>query len=114
MRPDQRELLRQVLISLFRQGCETGKRDALPPSTQTPIAQPPQVIESQVDGDFTGWDAKGTIVKLKNGQIWQQTDFHYVYRFASMPHARVYPSDGGYKMLIEGIDNVAVGVKKLK
>ena len=114
MRPEQRELLRQALISLFRQGYETGKRDALLPSAQTPIAQLPQVIESQVDGDFTGWDAKGTIVKLKNGQIWQQTDFHYVYQFASMPHARVYPSDGGYKMLIEGIDNVAVGVKRLK
>ena len=114
MPPDQRELLRQVLTNSFRQGYEAGKRDGLLPGAQTPVAQSPQVIESQVDGDFTGWNGKDTTVKLKNGQIWQQTEFHYVYRFASMPHARVYSSDGGYKMLIEGIDNVAVGVKRLK
>jgi len=113
MRPDQRELLRQVLTNSFRQGYETGKRDGLLPGAQTQVAQPNQVIESRVDGDFSGWEGE-TIVKLTNGQIWQQTEFHYVYRFASMPHARVYPSDEGYKMLIEGIDDVAVGVKRLK
>jgi hypothetical protein len=113
MRPDQRELLRQVLTNSFRKGYETGKRVGSLPAAQTPAAQPTQVIESRVDGDFTGWDG-ATIVKLTNGQIWQQTEFHYVYHFASMPKARIYPSDGGYKMKIENIDDVAVGVKRLK
>ena len=113
MRPDQRELLRQVLTNSFRQGYETGKRDGLLPGAQTPVAQPNQVIESRVDGDFSGWEGE-TIVKLTNGQIWQQTEFHYVRRFASMPNARIYPSNGGYKMKIEGIDDVAVAVKRLK
>ena len=113
MRPDQRELLRKVLANSFRQGYETGKRDGLLPGAQTPVAQPNQVIESRVDGDFSGWEGE-TIVKLTNGQIWQQTEFHYVRRFASMPDAHIYPSNGGYKMKIEGIDDVGVGVKRLK
>jgi hypothetical protein len=113
MRPDQRELLRQVLTNSFRQGYETGKRDGLLPGAHTPVAQPNQVIESRVDGDFSGWEGE-TIVKLTNGQIWQQTEFHYVYHFASKPKARIYSSDGEYKMKIEGIDDVAVGVKRLK
>jgi hypothetical protein len=29
------------------------------------------VIESQIDGDFEGWDGE-TIFKLTNGEIWQQ------------------------------------------
>jgi hypothetical protein len=113
MRPEQRELLHQVLTNSFRQGYETGKRDGLLPGAQTPVTQPTHVIESRVDGDFIGWEGE-TIVKLTNGQIWQQTEFHYVRRFASMPNARIYPSNGGYKMKIEGIDDVAVGVKRLK
>ena len=66
MRPDQRELLRKVLANSFRQGYETGKRDGLLPGAQTPVAQPNQVIERRVDGDFSGWEGE-TIVKLTNG-----------------------------------------------
>jgi hypothetical protein len=113
MRPDQRELLRQVLTNSFRQGYETGKRGGSLPGTQTPVAQPTQVIESRVDGDFIGWEGN-TVVKLTNGQIWQQAEFHYVRRFATMPNARIYPSNGRYKMIVEGIDDVAVGVIRLK
>ena len=66
MRPDQRELLRKVLANSFRQGYETGKRDGLLPGAQTPVAQPNQVIERRVYGDFSGWEGE-TIVKLTNG-----------------------------------------------
>jgi hypothetical protein len=113
MRPDQRELLRQVLTNSYRQGYETGKRGGSLPSTQTPLPQPTQVIESRVDGDFIGWEGH-TVVKLTNGQIWQQIEFHYVRRFASRPNARIYHSNAGYKMIVEGIDDVAVGVERTK
>lgn len=70
------------------------------------------VIESKIDGDFEGWEGE-TIVKLMNGQIWQQTEYHYYYHYAFMPDVLVYNSGGGWKMKVEGVDK-AVRVQKLK
>ena len=70
------------------------------------------MVESQIDGDFNGWEGE-TIVKLMNGQIWQQTEYHYEYHYAYMPNVLVYPSGGGYKMKVDGTDE-AVGVQRLK
>lgn len=70
------------------------------------------VIESQVDGEFEGWDGD-TVVKLMNGQEWQQADAHYYYHYAFMPDVLVYPSNGVWKMSVEGTDR-AVRVTRLK
>ena len=32
------------------------------------------VINSSIDGTFNGWEKKGTLFKLANGMIWQQTE----------------------------------------
>ena len=32
------------------------------------------VINSSIDGSFNGWEKKGTLFKLANGMIWQQTE----------------------------------------
>jgi len=32
------------------------------------------VINSSIDGTFIGWEKKGTLFKLSNGMIWQQTE----------------------------------------
>jgi hypothetical protein len=48
-----------------------------------------------------------------NGQIWQQTEYHYQYHYAYMPKVFVYSSSGGYKMKIEGVEK-AVAVQRLK
>jgi len=72
----------------------------------------PQVIESQIDGDFEGWEGE-TIVKLTNGQIWQQDEYHYEYCYEFMPDVLIYRSGGVYKMKVEGSDE-AVEVKRLK
>jgi hypothetical protein len=69
-------------------------------------------IESKVDGDFSGWEGE-TIVKLTNGQIWQQTEYHYHYHYAFMPDVLIFKSAGRYKMKVEGTD-AAVGVTQLK
>jgi hypothetical protein len=82
------------------------------PSFQQPPQAKATVIESQIDGDFEGWEGE-TIVKLTNGQIWQQTEYHYHYHYAFMPRVIVYPSVAGYKMKVDGIDR-AVGVTRLK
>lgn len=72
----------------------------------------PSVIESQIDGDFEGWEGE-TIVKLINGQIWQQSEYYYHYTYAFMPKVLIFKSGVGYKMKVEGVEKV-VGVKKLK
>lgn len=72
----------------------------------------PSVIESKIDGEFEGWEGE-TIVKLMNGQIWQQTEYHYHYHYAYMPDVLIYNSGVGWKMKVEGVDK-AVGVQKLK
>jgi len=72
----------------------------------------PSVIESKVDGEFNGWDGE-TIIKLMNGQIWQQTEYYYYYRYAYMPDVLVYNSGGVWKMKVNGVDK-AVRVERLK
>ena len=32
------------------------------------------VINSRIDGTFSGWEKKGTLFKLANGMIWQQAE----------------------------------------
>ena len=70
------------------------------------------VIESQIDGDFEGWEGE-TIVKLMNGQIWQQSEYHYNYHYAFMPKVFIFRTSGKYKMKVNGVEK-AVGVRRLK
>jgi len=69
-------------------------------------------VETQIDGDFDGWEGE-TVVKLVNGEVWQQTDYHYEYLYAFMPNVVIYRTRGGFKMHVEGSDK-AVGVERLK
>ncbi len=70
------------------------------------------VVESKVDGEFEGWDGE-TVVKLMNGQIWKQTQYHYEYHYAYMPDVLIYKSGSIWKMKVEGT-NKAVAVERLK
>lgn len=81
----------------------------LPVESLPPVSS---VIESKVDGEFEGWEGE-TIVKLMNGQIWQQIAYYYHYHYAYMPEVLIYNSDGGWKMKVEGVDK-AVWVQRLK
>ena len=76
------------------------------------ISTTSSVIESEVDGSFEGWKGE-TIVKLTNGQIWQQTEYHYEYDYVYRPEVLVFKSRLGYKMWVEGIDE-PVRVERLK
>jgi hypothetical protein len=76
------------------------------------IAAAQSVIESEVDGDFEGFDGD-TVVKLMNGQIWQQTEYLYTYHYAYMPDVLIYQSNGGWRMKVEGVDE-PVAVERLK
>ena len=71
------------------------------------------VIESQIEGDFEGWEGE-TIYSLINGQIWQQSDYYYHYHYAFQPKVFIYKSGIGYKMRVEGDDEKEINVKRLK
>ncbi|MCY4362883.1 MAG: hypothetical protein OXE42_11980 [Gammaproteobacteria bacterium] len=70
------------------------------------------VIESQIDGEFSGWEGE-TIFKLINGQIWQQSSYSYTYHYAYMPEVIIYPSGGSCKLKVEDVDE-AIFVYRLK
>jgi hypothetical protein len=73
-----------------------GQQSLRPPTPQ------PEVIDSQIYGEFTGWDGE-TIFRLMNGQIWQQTSYSYTYHYAFMPKVLIFRADGGYIMQVDGI-----------
>jgi hypothetical protein len=66
-------------------------------------APPTEVIESQIDGEFKGWDGE-TIFKLANGQIWQQSSYAYTYSYKYRPNVMIFPSNGGFSMQVEGME----------
>lgn len=75
-------------------------------------AQATSVIETQIDGEFKGWDGD-TIFKLANGQIWQQSSYDYTYEYDYNPDVLIYKSGRVYKMHVKGVKDV-VEVKRLK
>ena len=134
---EEREKLRKYLLQLYSYGltnrlgeppAERPSRVRAEPPAERPsrvraepaverqpqvqVADTPSAVESQIDGQFEGWTGE-TIVKLMNGQIWQQVDYYYRYHYAYMPKVIVYRSAGGHKMKVEGIDK-AVGVQRIK
>ncbi len=109
--PEQRAGVVLLLQEVYQLGLQEGQKPNGEPQA-TPGAATPSVIETQIDGEFEGWEGE-TIVKLMNGQIWQQTDYYYYYHYAYMPSVLVYRSGGGYKMKINGIEK-AVGVQRLR
>ena len=71
-----------------------------------------QVIESQIEGTFNGWDGD-TVFKLTNGQIWQQSSYAYTYHYAYRPDVMIYRSGSGYKMKVDDVDD-EISVRRLK
>jgi len=79
-------------------------------SSSGPIT--PDVIESSIDGEFTGWTGD-TIFKLLNGQIWQQSSFAWKWQWAYSPKVTIYKSGSVYKMKVDGVDGT-ISVTRLK
>lgn len=61
------------------------------------------VVESQIEGEFTGWEGE-TIFKLTNGQIWQQNRYAYTYSYKYQPKVLIVPMNGGHELQVEGMD----------
>lgn len=69
-------------------------------------------IESQIDGDFKGWEGE-TIYHLRNGQIWQQSSYHYHYHYAYAPEVTIYSSGPGCRMIVKDDDDEPISVRRL-
>lgn len=64
----------------------------VPVQTPSPVTRPSDcefAIETNIAGDFNGWDDE-TIYKMDNGQIWQQSNYHYHYHYAYHPSVVIY------------------------
>jgi hypothetical protein len=65
-----------------------------------------------VDGEWTGWDGQ-TIVRLTNGQIWEQTQYYYEYRYAYRPEAVLITNGYSGEMVVKGMRK-PVKVRRLR
>ena len=68
------------------------------------------VIETQIDGEFNGWDGE-TIFKMMDGTIWQQASYDYEYDY--MPDVIIYKKGGSYYMRVEDMDE-SIEVKRIR
>ncbi len=82
------------------------------PSVATTSVPPTCDVESRIDGEFEGWEGD-TVVKLTNGQIWEQSEYHYEYSYSYMPRVTIFQLRGQCKMLVDGVDE-PVGVSRLR
>lgn len=69
-------------------------------------------VQSIITSDFDGFQY-GNIYVLANGQVWEQTQVYYWYRYAYRPRVAIFSSYGSYKMQVEG-SSLAVTVRRLR
>ena len=71
------------------------------------------VIESNIDGDFRGWDGN-TSFKLSNGDVWVQDEVKTLFSpIVYKPLVYIYTgSYGSYKMKVAGVDETLQVKKK--
>jgi hypothetical protein len=114
MTANQKETLRMALINSYTTGFDAGRDKGIEQAVayQQKKSTPGRSIESQIDGEFEGFEGE-TIIKLMNGQIWQQSQYNYTYHYAFMPNVLIYPSNGLYKMKVDGV-NDSIYVQRLK
>lgn len=77
-----------------------------------PIVPTYDVIESQIDDDFEGYD-EGNLYELSNGQIWKQVNYNYDYSYSYRPEVIIYKEGSRYYMQVEDMDD-AVEVVRIK
>lgn len=67
---------------------------------------------SKIKENFRGFK-KGSIFKLSNGQMWEQTSYEYEYTYKYNPEVTIYKDGTTYYMIVDGMDT-KVTVKKIK
>jgi len=84
---------------------------ATPFITPAPVAGQ-DAMEGIIADHWSGWQGDSALV-LENGQIWQQAEYKYDYRYKYRPKVWICYIDGAYKALVDGHDKL-VAVKRLR
>jgi hypothetical protein len=90
----------------------TPKPGLTPKPAPAPTPSPEPIVQSKIDGAFTGWDGD-SVYKLLNGQWWHQTEYKYIYDYAFNPNIEIFRTARGYEMKVEGVQG-SVLVEELK
>jgi hypothetical protein len=72
----------------------------------------PNMIETRMAGDFTGWDG-GTVFQFTNGQLWRQASFGTLYHFQRSPKVTLVATGSGWRLQVEGVPQ-SIYVRRLR
>ncbi len=70
------------------------------------------ILESQIQGEFNGFEDEKTIFEMQNGTKWKQAEYKYNYHYAFMPKVKIFEELGSYYLQVEGV-NDKVKVEKI-
>lgn len=68
------------------------------------------VIESNIDGEFKGWEGETTYL-LRNGQQWKQAVYKYEYKYEYSPAIIIYEGFTGIYMCVSGTKTKVIRIK---
>lgn len=102
---------REAVAQVLRSSESKPKVPPSAPSLPAPVTSP-QVIETCIEDEFEGWEGE-TIFKLCNGQIWQQSEYAYMYHYSYRPDVVIYRTSSGYRMKVEDVSET-IGVERIK
>lgn len=91
---------------------QVGGAQARPSRGKSRTSQSADVLESQIEGEFSGWEGE-TIFELTNGQIWQQSTYAYTYTYKYRPRVSIFRVNGGFELQVEGMDQ-RIGVVRIR
>jgi hypothetical protein len=64
-------------------------------------------MKKQVEDEWNGWDGD-TVVKLTDGSVWRQEEYHYEYRYSYQPQVTL----AGNVMHVDGMSR-AIRVRRI-
>lgn len=62
------------------------------------------VKESQIDGEFKGWEGETKYI-LIDGSTWKQANYYYYYYYYYRPQVKIFKEGSKYFMIVQGLSN---------
>ncbi len=62
-------------------------------------------VEGIIESDFSGYE-QGMTFEFNNGQVWEQTENKYRYKYLSRPKGIVVKHSSDFQLHIEGMDGI--------
>lgn len=66
-----------------------------------------ELLRSVIINEFHGWTGNA-VLRLANGQVWQQSAYLYEYHYAHRPEARLVDNGGETLLYVDGLTQPAV------